>query len=365
MNVVEIYEIRDAVMGVDQGDLEGDFVKNVRYLNYTNEIVKIRDRSGFIIHLNPAYSPSYTGKDGLVIRVEMQFNHNTAKLNYERIIAKPQSERDVIELEFAKRYSQTVHQLNRRMNFVCYVLVDKSQLLEHGGQNYLSITDTAVFIGRGIETMSRVFCPGSKEEYLIRHQNKIQGSDESVFFDDISLLYSVRVVDNTSPNLPVYWCNVFNNAVAIKAMRDPSLADGIYITYRTNNQNSEEYSLDMDYHPIGERLKIAVPLHISKEEAMNTFVHPERIIRDEQVREQAARANKMEKDEELAREKLKAEKQRQQFEKERFEQEEKATRRKNTFDLIKYGPMIINAVIVLVTLIISFVTKAPIRPVKI
>lgn len=365
MNVIDTFEVRDTVIGVDQGDLEGDFVKNIRYLNYTDEVVKIRDRSGFIIHLNPAYSANYTGKVGLVIRIEMHFNHNTARMNFERIIHKPQEERDLVEKEFVKKYQQAIHQMNRRMSFVIYLLVEKPHLLKNNGQNFISVTDTAVFIGQGIETMDRVFCPGSEEEYLIRHESVIRNSKEAEYFDNDSLLYSVRVVDNTSEGLPTYWTNIFNATIAIKAQRMPGLRDGIYITFRASNQTVTERSLDMEYYPIEERLKIAAPLYLTKEEAMSNFSHPERVYSSEQAREQAAKASKMERDEELAREKLRAERDRQRYERERYQQEEKSTRRKNTFEMFKYGPMIINGVIVLVTLLIGFITKTPIRPVKI
>lgn len=365
MNVIESFEVRDTVLGVDQGDLEGDFVKHVRYLNYTNEIVKIRDRSGFIVHLNPAYSANYTGKDGLVVRIEMHFNHNSAKINYERIIGKTQSERDPLEMEFARKYVQMVHQINKRMIFIAYVLVEKEKLIKNNGQNFVAVTDTCVFIGPGIETMDRVFCPGSKEESLIRHESIIRNSEEGVYFDNDSLVYSVRVVDNTSETLPEYWSNVFNSLVCIKAQRCAGLKDGIYITTRTDNRDASERSLEMEYCPIENRLKLNVPLYLSKEEAMNTYSHPEKIYTSEQAREQAARASKMERDDELAREKLKAERERQNYDKQRFEQEEKAQKRKNTFEMFKYGPMLINGVIVLVTLLIGFLTKTPIRPVKI
>ncbi len=365
MNIIESFEVRDTVLGVDQGDLEGDFVKHIRYLNYTNEVVKIRDRSGFIVHLNPAYSANYTGKDGLVVRVEMHFNHNSAKINYERIIGKPQSERDILEVEFARKYVQMVHQLNRRMIFITYVLVEKEKLVKNSGQNFLTITDTAVFIGTGIENMDRVFCPGSEEEYLVRHEAIIQSSEESEYFNNDSLLYSVRVVDNTSEALPEYWSNVFNSIVPVRAQRCPGLRDGIYITTRTNNLDVAERSLEMEYCPIENRLKIDVPLYLSKEEAMNNYSHPERIFTSEQAREQAAKASKMEREEEMAKEKLKAERERQNNDRQRFEQEEKAQKRKNTFEMFKYGPMLINGIIVLVTLIVGFLTKTPIRPVKI
>jgi uncharacterized membrane protein YraQ (UPF0718 family) len=115
-------------------------------------------------------------------------------------------------------------------------------------------------------------------------------------------------------------------------------------------------SLIAKYYCLGDFMKIEdFPLYRSHQEASENPSHPQVKNWKEAMSEQAAKTIKAETESQTAKE-------RQEQERVKFEQDMRSTKRKNTFELFKYGPMIINGVIALAVIIVSLITKTPVKP---
>lgn len=396
MREIKEFTIREAIIGADGRDLEGDFFKSVKYLNHTGEVMKIRERSGFVSNLNPCQSGNTAGVPCLVARIEMHFNHRSANDNYNRIVAIPESKRNAVDSQFLKAMTPAVRQY-RYITFTTFVVVEKADLLKNGGVNYLPVTDGTLYIGAGLGEVENEYPPGSEEESLKRLDARHKQSVDAEYYDSDGLMYSVRIVDNTSEVLPTYYANVLNNTVPIKAIRDSVMKNGVYLTHREPDLNKNDHVLTMKFFEIEDKLNCFIPIYDSRAEAAKNFSHPDREYMKNLAREQEAKADKAaseaakaareaekalrevekaQRDAELMQEKINAERARQEYDREKFIREEEAQKRKNTheeetqkrkntFDLIKYGPVILNALVALITLVVSIVTKTPPRPIKV
>lgn len=337
-----------------------DFYKNITYHNYTEEVVYIRDRTGVVAKLNPTTNLRWRGESALVVKMQLHMNHVTAQHNYERVIAMRAEDRKFIDKLFLQNYGEVQKRNNQALSITVLLTFNKTQLIGDRGVSYIDITDSLVFIGDGVRYVENSYVPGTVDAAIKRFTDEVQ-TDPEVEIASEPFFFMVKIVDNDARELPTYWTNIGNRVYSIRAVRDPTCQSGAYVLNREAECNSRSSSLIARFYPLHDFLKIVdFPLYRTHEEAAENPSHPQVKNWKEAMNEQAAKTAKAEAE-------LRGTKERQEQEKAKFNQEMRNNKRKNTFELFKYGPMIINGLIALTMIILSVVTKTPVKvpPIKV
>lgn len=335
-----------------------DYCKTISYHNYTDEVVKLKDRTGVITKLNPATSLRYRGEAALVVRIKIQMNAESAIENRNRVLSTPAEDRTFLDRMILEKYSDVMYRNHQPLSLFVQLTVNKSKLKEDRGVTYVEFADAMVFIGQGIEQLQSSFIPGT-EDYDLERISKEMLAEEEIDKSGASFVFLVKIVDNESVILPEYWTNIANRVFSIRAVRDPRYQSGIYVIHREPECMGASRDLLAKYYSPKQFSTVEdFPLYQTRSEAENNPSHPEMRNYKEMLAEQVARAAKAEAE-------LNAARWRAQHERAKQEEDLKQTRRKNTAESFKYVPMIINGLITLAMIAISLLTKTPVKPLKV
>ena len=343
------------------------FTKTIHYRNYTEEVVYVRDRTGTVVKLNPTTNIRYRGESALVVQIQMHMDHATAAHNYDRVIAMRPDERSFVDKMFMENYGDAERRNMRPLSLSMIYTINKTHLIAGRGISFIDTTDTLAFIGPGCEYVDKEYVPGTNDHDISSFHKEMRET-EGVSFDPRPFLWMVRIIDNESPQLPVYWTNFSNRVYSIRSERSKTLKSGFYVINREQETEARSDNL-IAYYYTPEQFRVAedFPIYTSYLEALANPSHPQVKNMKDILREQAAKASKAEIEAGEARERQKRESVKHEQEKANRAEDLKAAKRKNTFELFKYGPMIINGLIALTLIIVSLVTKTPVKapPIKI
>lgn len=337
-----------------------DYSKTITYHNYTDEVLRIRDRTGIVQRLNPVTNISYGGEAALVVKIKIQMNADSALDNRNRVLATPVEDRTFIDKLIIEKYDDLMYRNHKPLHLTVTLTINKSRLKASTGVTYVEFADAMVFIAQGISRIDSTFIPGTEDYNLEKFSSRVYDHDE-IDRTNSSFLFMLKIIDNESAVLPKFWTNIGNKVYSILAIRDPNYESGIYVISNESDCCGETSDLIAKAYTLQNyALMEDFPLYQTRAEAEANPSHPEVRNYKEQLAEQIARTAKAEAEAAAAKEKNRYEKQKQ-------EEDIKNTKRKNTAEYFKYVPMIINGLIALATILISVFLKTPVKapPIKV
>lgn len=335
-----------------------DYCKTVSYHNYTDEVIKIRDRTGTVCKLNPVTSLRYRGEAALLVKIKIQMNAESAIENRNRVLAMPAEDRTFMDRLIVEKYDDAMYRNHQPLSMFVQLVINKSRLKEDHGITYVEFADAMIFIAQGIERIENSFIPGT-ENRDIEQISQEMIAEEEIDRSGNAFTFMVKVIDNESAQLSEYWTNIANRVYAIRAVRDSRYQSGIYVIHRESECAGVSRDLLAKYYTLKQFSVVEdFPLYATRDEAERNPSHPEVRNYKEQLAEQIAKTAKAEAE-------LNAARQRNEHDKRKQEEDLKQTRRKNTAESFKYVPMIINGLIMLGSIILTLITKAPVKPIKV